>query len=170
MTAFRATLEEVKEADLTLHVRDMSDPMNETHSDDVWDVLSMLNAGEAHGQDVLEVWNKVDVLDEETRETTIARAKATQESKNLTSAVPISAVSGEGIAHLMDVIEGVLSEKDQVVSVCLPPSKYDVRAWLHNNGHVLSENTRKNGECEMTVQLSDVDSGRFLARHADLIV
>ena len=170
ITAFRATLEEVQEADLILHVRDMSDPMNETHSDDVWDVLGMLDAGEAHGQDVLEIWNKVDLLDEETREITIARAKATQESKNLTSAVSISAVSGEGIDHLMNVIEGILSAKDKTVTVLLPPSKYDVRAWLHKNGHVISEDTRKNGDCEMTVQLSDVDSGRFISRHAELIL
>lgn len=170
VTAFRATLEEVKEADLIVHVRDMSDPMSETHSDDVWDVLSMLKAGEAHGQEVLEVWNKVDLLDDETREITIARAKATLESKNLTSAVPISAVTNEGVPHLLDVIEDILSAKDQIVTVLLPPSKYDVRAWLHNNGHVLSEDTRKTGECEMTVQLTDVDNGRFLARHADLII
>ena len=170
VTAFRATLEEVKEADLILHVRDMSDPMCETHADDVWDVLSMLKAGEAHGQEVLEVWNKVDLLDSEMHETTTARAKATQESKNLTSAVPISAVSGEGVEHLLQVIEDILSAKDQTVTVLLPPSKYDVRAWLHNNGHVLSEDTRKNGDCEMTVQLSDVDSGRFISRHAELIL
>ena len=65
VTAFRATLEEVKEADLILHVRDISDPMSEQHAKDVMDVLDMLEAGTAHGQTILEVWNKIDQLGED---------------------------------------------------------------------------------------------------------
>jgi len=175
VTAFRATLEEVKEADLIVHVRDISDPMSEQHAQDVTDVLDMLDAGAGHGQMVLEVWNKIDQLDDDALEVVTARCHASLEGVEdgataQAPAVAISAVKGTGLSHLSEVIEAQLSKKDHVLTVLLPPSKYDVRAWLHQNGHVLSEDMRKNGNCELTVQLTDVNSGRFQSRHSDLIV
>jgi len=79
VTAFRATLEEVKEADLIVHVRDISDPMSEQHAQDVTDVLDMLDAGAGHGQMVLEVWNKIDQLDDDALEVVTARCHASLE-------------------------------------------------------------------------------------------
>ena len=170
VTAFRATLEEVKEADLILHVRDISDPMSEQHAQDVTEILDMLEAGEGHGQMVLEVWNKIDQLDAEALQNVQARAIASREGESQIPSAAISAVTGMGLADLAEIIEKKLSEKDHILTVLLPPSKYDVRAWLHQNGHVLSEDMRKNGNCELTVQLTDVNSGRFQARHADLLI
>lgn len=170
ITAFRATLEEVKEADLILHVRDIADPMSGAHSQDVNDVLQMLEAGEDHGQTVMEVWNKIDQLNEDDKAVVQARSEASLESGEQISCAAISAVTGEGIETLMSVIEEKLSRKDQVLTVLLPPTKYDVRAWLHQNGHIISEDMRKNGDCELKVQLTDVNSGRFLTRHAEFIV
>jgi len=170
ITAFRATLEEVKEADLILHVRDMADPMSDAHSQDVNDVLQMLEAGEDHGQTVMEVWNKIDQLNEDDKAVVQARSDASLESGEQISCAAISAVTGKGIETLMSVIEEKLSRKDQVLTVLLPPTKYDVRAWLHQNGHIISEDMRKNGDCELKVQLTDVNSGRFLTRHAEFIV
>lgn len=169
ITAFRATLEEVKEADLILHVRDMVDPMSDAHSQDVNDVLQMLEAGEDHGQTVMEVWNKIDQLNADDKAVVQARCEASLESREQISCAAISAVTGEGIEHLMQVIEDKLSRRDHVLTVLLPPSKYDVRAWLHQNGHILSEDMRKNGDCELKVQLTDVNAGRFLTRHAEFI-
>ncbi len=170
ITAFRATLEEVKEADLILHVRDMSDPMSDAHCQDVNDVLQMLGAGEDHGQTVMEVWNKIDQLSLEDKSEFQARSEGSLESSEQEGSVAISAITGEGLPLLMDVIEQKLSKKDQVFTVLLPPTKYDVRAWLHQNGHILSEDMRKNGDCEIKVQLTDVNSGRFLTRNAEFIV
>ena len=170
ITAFRATLEEVKEADLILHVRDMSDPMSDAHCQDVNDVLQMLGAGEDHGQTVMEVWNKIDQLSLEDKSEIQARSEGSLESSEQEGSVAISAITGEGLPLLMDVIEQKLSKKDQVFTVLLPPTKYDVRAWLHQNGHILSEDMRKNGDCEIKVQLTDVNSGRFLTRNAEFIV
>ena len=170
VTAFRATLEEVKEADLILHVRDISDPMSDQHAQDVSDVLDMLEAGSAHGQSVLEVLNKIDQLDAENLEIIMARCTASLEASGQIPSVAISASTGEGVEYLLDVVEAQLSKSDHILTVLLPPSKYDVRAWLHQNGHVLSEDMRKNGYCELTVQLTDVNSGRFKSRHSDLIV
>ena len=170
VTAFRATLEEVKEADLILHVRDISDPMSEQHAKDVMDVLDMLEAGTAHGQTILEVWNKIDQLGEDELQVIQARSSASLDASDPTQAVAISAVTGEGISQLSTIIEQTLSRKDHVLTVLLPPSKYDVRAWLHQNGHVMAEDMRKNGNCELTVQLTEVNSGRFQSRHSDLII
>jgi len=99
-----------------------------------------------------------------------ARSEASYESRDQISCAAISAVTGEGVETLMDVIEEKLSRKDQVLTVLLPPTKYDVRAWLHQNGHIISEDMRKNGDCELKVQLTDVNSGRFLTRHAEFII
>lgn len=170
VTAFRATLEEVKEADLILHVRDISDPMSDAHAQDVMDVLDMLDAGEGHGQMVLEVWNKIDQLDDDTLQTILARSAASLDVPNHMPSIAISAVKGTGLADLSAAIEDQLSKKDHILTILLPPSKYDVRAWLHQNGLVLSEDMRKNGDCELTVQLTDVNSGRFQARHPELLV
>ena len=170
VTAFRATLEEVKEADLILHVRDISDPMSEAHAQDVTDILDMIEAGEGHGQMVMEVWNKVDQLDEEATQNIMARSIASQEGPDQMPSVAISAVTGEGVEQLNQIIEDQLSKTDHILTVLLPPSKYDVRAWLHQNGNVISEDMRKNGNCELKVQLTDVNSGRFQARHADLLI
>ena len=63
ITAFRATLEEVKEADLILHVRDIADPLSERRKNEVLKVLDLINAGPRHGQSIIEVWNKVDKID-----------------------------------------------------------------------------------------------------------
>jgi len=170
ITAFRATLEEVKEADLILHVRDMSDPMSDAHSQDVNDVLQMLGAGEDHGQTVMEVWNKIDQLNVDDKSELQARSSGSLESGEQISSAAISAITGEGVADLMDVIEQKLSRTDHILTVLLPPTKYDVRAWLHQNGHILSEDMRKNGDCEIKVQLTDVNSGRFLTRNADFVI
>ncbi len=170
ITAFRATLEEVKEADLILHVRDMSDPMSDAHSQDVNDVLQMLEAGEGHGQTVMEVWNKIDQLNDVDKAALQARSEASLESEDQISCVTISAVTGEGLEVLMNHVEQKLSRKDHILTVLLPPSKYDIRAWLHQNGHIISEDMNEIGECEIKVQLTDVNSGRFITRHADYII
>lgn len=170
ITAFRATLEEVQEADLILHVRDMADPMSDEHCQDVNDVLQMLEAGEDYGQTVMEVWNKIDQFNDEDKAVIQARSGSSLESDEQMSCMAISAVTGEGITALMDNIEEKLSRTDHILTVLLPPTKYDVRAWLHQNGHVITEDMRNNGDCEIKVQLTDVNSGRFLTRNAEFII
>ena len=170
ITAFRATLEEVKEADLLLHVRDISDPLTDRRRDNVLDVLDQIEAGPEHGQDMVEVWNKADLLGGEARDALVERAKAMQASDSDMSAFIISCLSGEGIETLRSGVEGVLTAKDEVIAVRIPPKDYHIRAWLHEKGHVLSETTEDTGDCSMQVQLSDADAGKFKSRHREVVI
>src|SRR5690606_32390936 len=97
--SFRATLEEVGEADLILHVRDLASPASEAQARDVEAVLEQIESpelpnGEPKPRRILEVWNKTDLLAEEAREAVLGQAvRLAQEGK----AVAVSAWTGEGI-------------------------------------------------------------------------
>ncbi len=170
ITAFRATLEEVAEADLLVHVRDISDPLAETRKSNVMDVLAQINAGPEHGQEMIEVWNKADLLDQAKVKTLLERALASQSLETNLSSFVVSCQTGIGIDDLKQGIEAALTTKDDVVEVVIGPSDYKIRAWLYEKGHVVSETTRDTGECDMTVQLSDSDSGKLKSRHPKIFV
>lgn len=169
ITAFRATLEEVKEADVLLHVRDISDPLSDRRKEDVLDVLDLIEAGPEHGQDLIEVWNKADLLSEDHMQSLAERATASQDLEDETTAFIISCQTGVGIDDLRDGIESALTAHDDVLDVAIPPKDYSVRAWLHRKGQVLSENTEETGTCLIKVQLSEADAGKFKARHGHLL-
>ena len=169
ITAFRATLEEVKEADLILHVRDIADPLTERRKNEVLEVLKMIEAGEAYGQTIIEVWNKIDLLSETDQEEAIKRAVTSQNTEHEATAFAISCRSEVGIEDLRAGIETDLSKDDEVLTVAISPQQYSVRAWLHRKGDVIFENTRKTGVCEMEVRLTEVDAGKLRARHPDVI-
>jgi len=169
ITAFRATLEEVKEADLLVHVRDISDPLTERRREEVMQVLDQIDAGPRHDQDIIEVWNKVDLLGEVQMDSISERSAASLELEDMIPAYTVSCHKKAGLEKLQDGIEAMLTKSDEILSVEIPPASYDVRAWLHKNGHVISEKTRRNGNCEMSVRLSDSDAGKLRARHNDLV-
>src|SRR5690606_3047378 len=99
VAAFRATLEEVVEADLIIHLRDISDPDTAAHASDVESVLESLGIEASDTSRIIEVWNKIDRLSEDDRE------RLLRNSESQTAPVAISAVSGEGIDALMALIE-----------------------------------------------------------------
>ena len=167
--AFRATLEEVKEADLLIHVRDISDPLTERRREEVMQVLDQIKAGPEHGQDIIEVWNKIDLLGAVQMDKIEERAIASYEMDDLMSAFPISCHAKTGLERLAQGIEDHLTAGDEILHVDVPPQHYDVRAWLHKNGHVIKERTKRNGTCEMDVRLSESDAGKLRARHKDLV-
>jgi len=169
ITAFRATLEEVKEADLLIHVRDISDPLTERRREEVLQVLGEIEAGPEHGQDIIEVWNKTDLLSDEQMASIKERAEASLDIEDMTPAYPISAHKGFGLEMLHSGIETALTSGDEVLHVDIPPQNYDVRAWLHKNGHVIKETTKRNGTCEMDVRLSESDAGKLRSRHRALV-
>lgn len=168
--AFRATLEEVKEADLLVHVRDIADPLSEARAKDVTDVLALIEAGPQHGQPMIEMWNKADLLPEETQIKLKERALASQQFQVQTSAYLASCLTGEGVQDLLQGVEDALSTGDEIIEVHIGPKDYSVRAWLHANGDVQSEDTKSNGDCIMKVGLSEADAGKFRARNSKLIV
>ncbi len=162
--AFRATLEEVKEADLLIHVRDMSDPLSEQHKQDVLQILDTLGAGPIHEQALIEVWNKIDLLD------TNIRAEMLDNAHKKQNAFPVSCTKNIGLEDLRQGIEAELSKFDQTVNVIITPKDMHIRAWLHQNGNVLSEDVQEQGNCKMQVRLSSADLGKLHTRHPQVFV
>jgi GTPase len=133
VAAFRATLEEVLDADLILHVRDIAHPETEEQASDVLNILDKLGIGEEAQQSNVDVWNKIDVLDAESRDPLIAVAKRSDKI------VATSAVTGMGIADLLDMIELNLEEPTVTEKVKLAFSEGKRRAWLFDHNVVDDE-------------------------------
>ena len=169
ITAFRATLEETLEADVLLHVRDISDPLTARRREEVLHVLEQIGAGEAAGQEIIEVWNKADLLPGSSREDVDSLAERSRVEASLTDAFVISSLSGEGLEALLHGIEEALTRGDEVLDVTITPQAFSAHAWLHQNGQVLSEAPGDNGDVAMTVRLSEEDAGKFRAKHGALI-
>ncbi len=157
VAAFRATLEEVTTADIIVHVRDMSHPDCEAQAEDVAAVLAEIGATGEEGSPMIEAWNKVDALDEETADA--LRAEAARRD----DVVVMSALTGEGVDDLRRAVSDRLSRGAHVRSVRLPASDGASIAWLHQNGEVLASETH--GETvSLDVRINDIAWARFEAR------
>ena len=158
VAAFRATLEEVITADIIVHVRDLSHPDTDAQAEDVAAVLTEIGAiGGEGAATLIEAWNKIDALDPE------AAAAVREEAARREDAVPISALTGEGVDALARVVSDRLSRGSRIHTVRLDPGDGAAIAWLHQHGEVLASETLD----ELTrvdVRLSDVDWARFAAR------
>ncbi|MFV0408174.1 MAG: GTPase HflX [Paracoccus sp. (in: a-proteobacteria)] len=141
VAAFRATLEEVLEADLILHVRDISHPETEEQAGDVAEILESLGVDEDVA--LIEVWNKIDALSDATRE---ALRRTDQRTEGVQA---ISALTGEGLDDLYAAIDaaldGVLSEPRESAELRLDFSAGRRRAWLHEAGIVQRETQTEDG-------------------------
>ena len=133
ITAFHATLEEVVEADLIVHVRDIAHAETNEQRADVLGVLQELGIAERIESDVLEVLNKIDLLphDESTR---LMAAADAADSEWL----PVSAVTGEGVDRLTEVIDARLARSAQAVSLTVTLSEGATIAMVYDRGEVLS--------------------------------
>ena len=158
VAAFRATLEEVTSADLIVHVRDISHADSDAQSDDVAEVLADLGvSGADKGTPVLEIWNKIDLLDNDDRE----RLRA--ECSRRDDAVTISAITGAGIDGLQLMLADRLTVARRVRHIELSPNDGAARAWLHAHGTVERER-RADGTALISVRLSDADFARYQTR------
>lgn len=141
VAAFRATLEEVLEADLILHVRDISHPETEEQAADVAEILESLGVDEDVA--LIEVWNKIDALGPETR-AALRRTDARTEGVQA-----VSALSGEGLDDLIAAIDAhlaqLLDEPREAASVVLEFGDGRRRAWLHEAGVVEAEQAGEDG-------------------------
>lgn len=170
VAAFQATLEEVKIADLVLHVRDIADPLAEQRRGDVLGVLDQIGAGPKHDQAYLEVWNKADLLSEDARsdiEQIIAGEVALGPEGNPPEIV--SAETGYGLDDLRLRIEAVLSAHDKTIVLTIPPQSSAARSWIYEKGDVLSEATHDDGAIEIVARLTQTDYGRLVSRFPDVI-
>jgi len=159
IAAFRATLEEVREADLLVHVRNMAHPDREAQREDVEDVLASLGLAEEGAPLRIEAWNKVDLLSAEER------GRLVEEAKRREDVVPISAVTGEGLDALRDRMAECLRSGEEVHQIRLPASAGDRIAWLHARGEVL-EQALDHDEIQLSVRLSPDNWARFQAMEA----
>jgi GTP-binding protein HflX len=158
VAAFRATLEEVRAADVIVHVRDIADPETEAQRADVHLVLAELGLSDQVEQGLVEVLNKIDLLPPERRE-----ALANQAERSA-GTVPVSAVTGEGIEALLRALDVRLAAAREVVDFTLPPSDGAAIAWLYAHGEVLSRDDA-DGAIRLRVSLDPVDRARFAHRH-----
>ena len=168
IAAFRATLEEVVEADVLVHVRDMADPDNEGRKADVESVLDSITAGEAHGQTLIEAWNKADRLSEPLREELTWRSRYPAKPGRPAGALT-SAITGEGIEALMSLVDQALSADDVVVRLRAGPADAAAIAWIHEHGEVLDERVEPDtGVVWASARLTRPDAGRFRTRFPGL--
>ena len=164
VAAFRATLEAVTEADLLLHVRDIAHPQSEDQRADVLAVLGQLSQ-EAGGKSppLLEVWNKIDLLDEATRAARLRRASAAAEEGQGPALPPvaISAETGEGLDALLAAIDRAAFSATRVITLTLGPDQGRTRAQIAAAGRILEETTDDHGNITLKAELLVEDAARF---------
>jgi GTP-binding protein HflX len=154
VAAFRATLEEVLDADLILHVRDISHEQTAAQAQDVESILQGLGVSEA--TPLIEVWNKTDLLPAETRAALQVQADRSPE------VFAVSALSGEGLDPLLAEVARRLDEPRSEDEILVPFAAGRQRAWLHENRLVLSEQEEERGT-RMRVRWTARQRDRFLA-------
>jgi GTP-binding protein HflX len=159
VAAFRATLEEVREADLVLHVRDISSPDSEAEARDVEQVLEQISPSEDRRQTVVEVWNKLDLVPEEDHQVLRLRASRSGDAGG-PHAVALSAVTGEGVEDLRDLIAELVDTAPEV-ETRLPPGDGEALAWLYQHGRVTARSDQEDGSVRLLVKLDDQALGRF---------
>lgn len=160
VAAFRATLEEVIEAELILHVRDASDPDNGAQAEDVYNILSQLGVGGEGHDRVVEVWNKIDLLDAGTLET----LRETRGGEG--DPVFVSAQTGEGLDALQTLIEERIAGSDNVLDVELAVRAMGNLNWVYENTHVIERRDREDGSVALKVRVSPQLRGDLLGRVA----
>lgn len=151
VSAFRATLEEVLEADVILHVRDIAHEDTDAQSADVGSILRDLGIDPNDHRRLLEVWNKLDLLDAD-------RATGVANSANRRGAndrpIVVSALTGQGETDLVLEIEGRLAEGRPVFDVDLDSADGQGLAWLYEHVEVLARHDAEAGDVRLTVRVT----------------
>ena len=156
VAAFRATLEEVLEADLILHVRDLAHPDSAAQANDVAAVLTELGVAERLKDSAMEVWNKVDGLGQDEIDAVLARAGSVADGR----AVPISALTGFGCGDLVSAVDRFFSAQRMILDLDIDLSDGRALAWLYARGEVLGRDDR-DSIAHITVALDPPDLARF---------
>jgi GTP-binding protein HflX len=146
VAAFRATLEEVVEADLVLHLRDISDPDTAAQAVDVERILADLGVDATDPTHVIEVWNKIDRLNGDDGELLQGALGV-----NRVPPLAISAVTGEGMPILLDHIEARIAGELERIELTLPPDKLSLTDLVYRRGTVLERHDNDDGSVSMQV-------------------
>jgi GTP-binding protein HflX len=149
--AFQATLEEVIEADLILHIRDAADPMFAEQGQVVKDTLEQLGLVGDEAPPVLEVLNKKDLVP----------GLSSYRADSITgSRIAVSAITGDGMGDLLALLSEWLQQDMHEMHLKLLVSDGRSIAFCHEHGTVLSK-TANDEVMDIVVRLSPADAGRF---------
>ena len=159
IAAFRATLEEVIEADIIVHVRDIAHPDTLAQRNDVHAVLKELGLGEAVEGGMIEARNKIDLLDPEERR------RLANIAEREGGSVLLSASTGSGCDELLSMIDARLAEGRRIIDVTIDLSDGATMAWLYSHGEVL-ERVDDQNSCRLKVGLNPENAARFANRGA----
>ena len=160
VAAFRATLEEVIEADVILHVRDVSHGDSEAQLHDVEKVLGELGIAAADRR-LIEVWNKIDCLDTEARARVLNLVERRSADRR---PVAVSALTGEGMSGLLAAIEARLGESRQTIEVSVDPADGAGLSWLYRHSEVLAKDVHDDGRLTVTVRADADNAARVRAK------
>ncbi|MBN9063825.1 MAG: GTPase HflX, partial [Rhizobiales bacterium] len=160
VAAFRATLEDVIEADVILHVRDVAHEDSEAQASDVEEILRELGIDATGASRVIEVWNKIDLMTSEARERLQAQASA----EGARPAVAVSALTGEGTERLFLAIETALARNQLTFAVTVPADDGAGLSWLHERTGVLDRRSEPDGRQHLVVRVTPDRRARFEAR------
>lgn len=158
VAAFRATLEEVIDADIVLHVRDIANPDHAAQAQDVLTVLDELGVS-SETTPIMEVWNKIDLLEEPG----LALAAAAPAGR-VVATLPISAQTGQGIEPLLLAIEKTLGEQSRSYHVHVPHSAGSDIGWLHSHAEVVSREEPTEKGQDYVVRVDPRHKAEFLER------
>ncbi len=163
VAAFRSTLEEVSQADLILHVRDIAAAATELQKKDVEAVLTELGVDTlAHDGKIIEVWNKSDLLAEDKRENLRNRA-----ARQADGPILISARAGDGLDALKERIDARLSRDHVTRDFVLDSGEGALVSWLYEHGDVRSREDCPSGSIRIEARLARADLLKFEAMRAD---
>ncbi|HLS19484.1 MAG TPA: GTPase HflX [Paracoccaceae bacterium] len=161
VAAFRATLEEVLEADLIIHVRDIASPETERQKADVEAVLGDLGLDESALENMLEVLNKIDLLDADGRAAALNRAERRE------SVLAASAITGEGCDALLMAVEERLYPHRQRLTVTVPHAEGRATAWLYDHSEVAGREESEEATL-LTVEMTEREYFQFRKEFPDL--
>src|SRR5437764_518139 len=162
VAAFRATLEEVIEADVILHVRDATHQDTAAQAHDVEEVLRALDIDPDDHERIVEVWNKIDRLTPDARE----QLENVAARHGADRPVLTSALTGEGLDPLLETIEARLAARRIVLDLVLDPADGAGVSWLHRHSEVMAKAMREDGRLGMTVRADATNAERIRGKFA----
>jgi GTPase len=161
IAAFRATLEDVIQADVILHVRDMAHPDAEAQGEDVVGILGEIGVNIGDPRRIIEVWNKADQLDDARR---LHLANAADAATEAEQPVLVSALTGEGLDRLNAVITQRLSLDRKRFKLTVKAADGEGLSWLYSIGEVLSRKTGRTGNTAVVLRVGPEKEGLLLKR------
>lgn len=175
VAAFRATLEEVLEADVIVHVRDISDPDSAAQKQDVLHVLKQIGITEEDRRPVIELLNKIDLMPEDERlrlQTSMNRQNGNGPGIEQTpfdtepDAIQLtaSALTGDGLDAFLAALDDILARQKSLRRIDLDAIDGAALAWLHQHGDIVTTRENSDGTIHVVVRLTEKEIGQFEKR------